>query len=488
MSISNALNNAASGLASSGRLADTVSNNVANAMTPGFGRRVTELSSVVLGGHGSGVRVVGTARTEDAFLTAQRRAMDAALGATATRSDAYARMLGAFGEPGASGALSTLATRLETTLMSATASPQSMAKLTDAMVAAGDVASAVNRIAEENVRLRTEADAEIGRQVVQVNTALHAIDAINKKIATLGPQGTDTNALKDQRDQLIDSISAIVPVRVVNREHDQVALYTAKGGLLLDGRVFELGFVGAPNVVTPDMTLGSPLGGLTQDQGAVGGPVAISVGSGAGLMDGGSLAALFDVRDRIVPEFDAEMDSYAADLIERFRDLMPAAALDAAGDGLFVDSYPGPITGLAGRLAINAAVDPAQGGAVWRMRDGLNAAAPGPEGFGDYLQGLTDAMVLARPPVGFVSQNASAGSATIASEIASFFAGRAVRSDEDRAYLVAQQSALAESEANATGVDTDAELQSLILIEQAYAANARVLSVIDTLMKLLLEG
>jgi flagellar hook-associated protein 1 FlgK len=189
-----------------------------------------------------------------------------------------------------------------------------------------------------------------------------------------------------------------------------------------------------------------------------------------------------------VPEFDAEMDSYAADLIERFRDLMPPAALDGVGDGLFVDSNPGPITGLAGRLAINSAVDPAQGGAVWRMRDGLNAAVPGPEGFGDFLQGLTDAMVLARPPAGFASQNASAGSATFASEIASFFAGRAVRSDEDRAYLVAQQAALAESEANATGVDTDAELQSLILIEQAYAANARVLSVIDTLMKLLLEG
>ena len=53
------------------------------------------------------------------------------------------------------------------------------------------------------------------------------------------------------------------------------------------------------------------------------------------------------------------------------------------------------------------------------------------------------------------------------------------RSDEDRAYLTARQSTLAEQETNATGVDTDAELQSLMLVEQAYAANARVLSVID---------
>ena len=36
MSISNALNNAASGLAASARLADTISNNVANAMTDGL--------------------------------------------------------------------------------------------------------------------------------------------------------------------------------------------------------------------------------------------------------------------------------------------------------------------------------------------------------------------------------------------------------------------------------------------------------------------
>ncbi len=46
----------------------------------------------------------------------------------------------------------------------------------------------------------------------------------------------------------------------------------------------------------------------------------------------------------------------------------------------------------------------------------------------------------------------------MASEIASFFAGRSARSDENRAYLIARQSTLAEQEAHATGVDTDAEL------------------------------
>jgi flagellar hook-associated protein 1 FlgK len=204
-------------------------------------------------------------------------------------------------------------------------------------------------------------------------------------------------------------------------------------------------------------------------------------------MDGGSLGALFETRDRIVPEFDAEMDRYAQELIERFRDLMPAGALDGAGEGLFVDTDPGALTGLAGRLGLNAAADPAQGGAAWRLRDGLSAAAPGDEGAGAYLQALADAMAAARTPVGFVSQNAANGAAIMASEITSFFAGKSARSDDAQAFLTARQTALADSETNAIGVDSDRELQALMLIEQAYAANARVLSVMDGLLKLLLE-
>jgi flagellar hook-associated protein 1 FlgK len=145
------------------------------------------------------------------------------------------------------------------------------------------------------------------------------------------------------------------------------------------------------------------------------------------------------------------------------------------------------MTGLAGRIEINAAVDPSAGGAAWRLRDGLTAATPGAEGNGVYLQALSDAMAAAREPIGFVSQNARAGGALMASEIASFLAGMAARSDDDRAYLTARQSTLAEQESHLTGVDSDAELESLMLVEQTYAANARVLSVIDELMKLLLE-
>ena len=123
-----------------------------------FGEAVEAFGSVDIvmnnaGVDGSGVRVAGTSRAENPFLTAERRGMDAALGAAGTRSDTYDRIMAAVGEPGSDSALSTLATRLETTLMSATASPQSMTKLTDAVNAARELAAAVNRVADETVRL-----------------------------------------------------------------------------------------------------------------------------------------------------------------------------------------------------------------------------------------------------------------------------------------------------------------------------------------------
>lgn len=487
MSISNALNNASTGLSTISKLADTVSNNVSNALTPGFGRRVTEVSSLQIGGYGSGVRVVGTTRTENVVVTSERRQIDANVGAARTLSDTHSRLGAVLGEPDAAGALASRATAFETKLMAAVAQPQSLTQLTDATTSARLLAQTLKSVHDETVQIRTEADAEIDRQVKQINDALHSVRDLNEKIVELSIRGEDVNGLLDERNRVIDSVSSVVPLRTVKRDYDQIAIYTANGGVLLDGRVFDLVFDRGPTIVTSDMTVGAELSGLRQNQIDPTGPVPVSVGTGGGLFDGGSLGALFETRDQIMPQFGNEIDLYAQDLIDRFRTLAPAAALDANGDGLFVDSDPGALSGLAGRIGLNAQVDPGQGGASWRLRDGLQAAAPGERGFGQYLQALADAMSAQRVPTGFVSQNSANSAAIIASEITSFFAGKSARADDAQAFLTSRQNVLAETELSTTGVDTDRELQALMVVEQAYAANAKVLSAIDEMMKILLE-
>jgi flagellar hook-associated protein 1 FlgK len=487
MSISNALNNAASGLRATSRLASTISNNVSNALTEGYASRTTELSSVSAGGLGSGVRVTTTSRAENPYITAERRVAQATAEASGVKSDAYTRLIAAMGEAGADGSLSASATALETRLMAATASPQSTTLLTDAVDAARALATSLTSTAQEAAGVRTDADTRIAAEVRTLNETLHRIDDLNGKIVNLTLQGIDTLSLQDERATLVDQISAIVPVKTVNRENGEVSIFTQGGGTLLDGVVWDLGFTRAPTSVTSEMTLANgALGGLTQRQGTT--TVDIAIGTGRDAFDGGSLGALFEVRDTIVPGFTAELDLYAGDLVARFETLAPAGALDAGGAGLFVDATGGGATaGLSGRITLNAAVDPDQGGAVWRLRDGLGAAAPGVEGDGATLQALTDAMTTRRAPAGFVSQSADNDSATMASEISAYFVGRSVRVDDDLAYHTARADALSEEEMNATGVDSDSQLQLLTVVEQAYAANAKVLSTIDELMQLLLE-
>lgn len=487
MSISNALNSAASGLRATSKLASTISNNVSNALTPGYASRATELSSVTAGGLGSGVRVAGTTRAEHPYLTAERRVAEAAAEAGSVRADAYARLVGAMGEAGAAGSLSASATALETALIAASATPQSPALLGTAVEAARALATSLTSTAAVAAQVRSEAEGAIAAQVETLNSTLHRIEDLNGKIVSLSLQGVDTLSLQDQRATLIDQISTIVPLKTVNRGDGAVALYTQGGGVLLDGAVWEVGFTAAPNGVTSEMTIeNGALSGLTQRQGNQ--TVSLDAGTGKGRLDGGSLGALFEVRDSLVPGVTAELDLYAADLIARFEELAPASALDAGGEGLFVDAAgTGAMAGLAGRIGLNAAVDPAAGGAAWRLRDGLGAADPGAEGDGSTLQALADAMTAKRDPAGFASQTARNDSATMASEISSYFTGRSARADDDLAFQTARADALGEEELNVTGVDSDGQLQLLTAVERAYAANAKVLSTIDELMRVLLE-
>lgn len=486
MSIASAFNSAASGLRANSRLVDTVAKNVSNALTPGYARRTTEVTSTFFGGQGGGVGVVGTTRAESPHVTAERRASDATLGAASTLSDAYARIMDLIGTSADEAtSLMGLVDDLEAGLIALAASPESATSQTTALNSAKTIAQQLNAITTENNEIRTGVEDRIAAQVDTVNTSLHKIDALNEKIAAQRTLGNDTTSLEDERARLIDGISSIVPVSTVKRDNGMIGIYSANGGVLLNAEVYELSFDPNNGGVMAGMTLGAPLNSLMQDQGMSSGPVAVDAGIGSGRFDGGSLGALFELRDSIIPDYQGEVDAFATDLIERFRDLMPAGFVDGAGDGLFVDGGAG--AGVAGRIEVNAAVDPDQGGEVWRLRDGLGAAVQGDKGFTEYVLAMSDAMTTDRSPAGFTYQTAAADSSAMASGIASYFSGLAARADENTSFIANVQATLAENEINETGVDSDEELANLMVLEDAYAANARVLNVIDELMQRILE-
>lgn len=487
MSLSSALTNAVSGLNASAREADLIANNIANAQTPGYTRRVAELGAATVGGQGDGVRVDAVTLVEDPAAIAIRRQSDAALGAQAATSDALGRVSDALGVPGSGTALAELAADFETALLAAANDPASDPRLQTAVNTADRLVKTISNLSTETQSLRVAADAEIASQVQTVNQNLQSIERLNRQIQVLTISGGDTAALVDTRKTLIDEVSSVLPIRSAQRQNGEVALFTANGAALLDGPASTLEFTPTP-IITQDMTLASgALSGLTLN----GRAVSVGASDGSGQMDGGSLGALFSNRDNVLPEFANQLDLLAEDVVTRFQDPGVDPTLGAGDAGLFTDGGTAydPLNreGLAGRLALNAAVDPAQGGAVWRVRDGLGAATPGVVGSDQVLAALNDAATRARTPDPALGVTGAGGMADFAAGLTGVAATRAEQADADLTFAASLNQSHRDSEVATSGVDTDRELQQLLRVEQAYAANALVLSTVDEMINRLLE-
>lgn len=484
MSISGSLSNAYSGLTAASRAAETVSANVANALTEGYGRREVQLSSASISGQGAGVRVNGIQRVVDDTAIANRRGADADLGNASSKAAALASIENAIGLPGDGDSLSDRVTSLESALLSATSRPDSQTRLQNVLTSAQNLARQFNKISAATQTVRLDADRKIAHQVEILNTTLAGIAELNSEIRAHSGGGVNAVALMDQRQILVDQISSIVPLKILPREHGQIALMSAKGAVLLDGQASTFEFTGV-GVVTADMTLAD--GGLS---GLLLNGREVDVVSGRGMIEGGSLSALFDVRDRIAPQASAQIDAVARDLVERFEDPFVDPTLASGVAGLFTDDGAAfdasEEVGLAGRLKVNAAADPQSGGQLWRLRDGLGATTAGSVGDSMLLDAMSNALGGMRNPGSGSFASAQYSVAGLVAELGSVASAARLNAEQEQSFSVSRVGAFKEIEL-ASGVDTDHELRRLLLVEQSYAANARVISALDSMLQTLLE-
>ncbi|WP_108836766.1 flagellar hook-associated protein FlgK [Tateyamaria sp. Alg231-49] len=482
MTISSALNSAMSGLQAASQASGLVSNNIANALTPGYAPRTLSLSSSSIGTTG-GVQINGVVRHLDMQVIADRRLAGAEFGYRATTSDYLNQIEDIIGTPDEEASLSGLLASFESTLILASSRPDAVERLDATTLSADDLAKSINDVADGIQSARTDADQSIAEQVDRLNQALQDVQKLNESITAANVQKNDASGLLDQRQVLIDEISEIVPVRVLDRDNGTVALYSTGGGILLDGNAAEVGFEPS-NVVTPFMSIeDGSLSGLTING------VSVNTSSDNGRLHGGTLGAQFEIRDELAPETQTQIDALARDLIERFESSAVDPTLAPGQAGLFTDQGdaldPTLELGLANRISLNTLVDPTAGGETWRLRDGLGAVTPGDTGDATLLNAFSDALTETRVPLSGSYGSAALSAAGIATSLSSQIGTSRLREDQQLSFASAQYYELSEL-ALANGVDTDVELQNLMVIEQAYAANARVIETADEMFNTLL--
>ena len=179
MSISGGLTSALSGLTAASRAAEVVSNIIANALTPGYGRRVLNLSARTVGSMGQGVRITGITRLSNPIALRDRRLAEASVGERAARSSFLQRLEFSLGTPDLPYSLSGRVAAFDTALVEAASRPESEARLSKVLDSAKGILQVLNTAARQVQTARSTADDQIESQVNFLNSTLDRIAQTN---------------------------------------------------------------------------------------------------------------------------------------------------------------------------------------------------------------------------------------------------------------------------------------------------------------------
>ena len=223
---------------------NVVSNNIANANTPGYSRQSIELKTSssypqpivgtqsLPGTFGTGVEIESISRTRDSFLDAQYRVESCTYGQYQQKQWALENIEGILAEPSDSGILSKL-DQFFSSAQELSLNPESLSVRTSFVQQAVDLSVVLNQQAAQLQELRetlvgNETDltsvqqSKLGMYVVDVNSKLESLAHVNSEIITLKGNGVEPNDLLDERDRILDDLSQLLPLTVVENTNGSV--------------------------------------------------------------------------------------------------------------------------------------------------------------------------------------------------------------------------------------------------------------------------
>ncbi|MCJ8520841.1 flagellar hook-associated protein 1 FlgK [Pseudorhizobium tarimense] len=485
MTLSSALNTAQSIFNNTGIQTGVTSKNIANAQNANYVRR----SAVLMTG-GNGALVVGIERSQNQSLFRQTIETSSLFSGQQTLLAGLEEIKSLMGGNDYETSPSVLIGNLRNNLQTWASKPSETTLGATVVSSAQDLVNGLNNASNELQAIRKRADDEIKQSVDSLNNLLSQFEVANNKVKQEVAVGGNPNDALDERDTLLKQISEIVGITTVRRENEDLALYTTDGTVL---------FETVPRTVS--FTPTSAFGATTVGGGIYIDGIALKTGVGADTSAKGSLQALVQLRDEIVPEIQSQLDEIARGLIVAFAEKDPAdpATLPTL-PGLFTwdDSTAMPAggvvePGLASRIKVNPVIVPPTGDPNLIRDGGINGLGyvlnnENASGFSERLNELDDAfdvkitmgdgteiggsfsvLAFAANSIGWLEMNRSG--ATTAAE-----------------NKLAMLSRATDAYSSETGVSLDEELSLLLDIEQSYKAAAKLMSTVDTMMQALLEA
>lgn len=335
MSLTLALNNALSGLNVAQRSLSVLSNNVANANTPGYSRQVLELSSHHVGPYGSGVRIEQIVRKIDEYLNRSVQNQTSAVGQTQVISEYMDRIQVLMGEPGGTNSLDAYMENFFNVMQAMAETPELSSFRAQAVNSGAILAREMSALASGLEELRFQADSDIQTGIKVLNEEILRLHQTNLSIYQAHTLGQSTATLEDQRDRSLNKIAEYVDIKVNKTDTGEVYVYTTAGTPLLEYIPFQFQYNAATSLTnfTDDQPLASiTVDGVKNDGTFVGRPETV-VTSGVGseittTLTGGKIKGWLDLRDQEIPNMLAQLDQIAAQLRDSLN------AIHNSGSGL----------------------------------------------------------------------------------------------------------------------------------------------------------
>lgn len=385
MSLTIALNTAASGLIAAQTGLRTVSDNIANVNTPGYVRKTLNQQPMVISGMGVGVQVSGVVRVTDQYL--QAASMTAA--SDSQRYGVISQYLdnaqSLFGDPSGSNYYFSRLDSIWSSFSAAANDPSSSLQRSQALSTVQDFLSETGRINTQITNLGATVDAQAKADVSQINDLLAQIDRMNSDISRAKLGNADSSGAENIQSTLIDKLSSLMNVQVQQRANGGVTIRSTEG--------YELAGDGAASL-TYNKT-DSTKGYISVDPpGGVGSPQPITV-------NGGELRGLMDLRDNILPGMSDQLGEFASGVADQINaahnantTVPPPTVLNGRNTGLDLPTAVSNFTGVSTIAVTDATGVPQQTVAIdfTNLTMSVNGGAPTAFTQGSFLSDLNTAL------------------------------------------------------------------------------------------------
>jgi len=347
MTLTLALNSAVSGLSTAQAGLNVISSNIANVNTEGYTRKVFQPESRVLAGFGVGVQLGDIRNSVDQNLLRDVREERATFGRLDAKNAFLKRVQDLFGTTSSNSSISHRVNELQKEWETLATEPDKSTSHLAAVQAGVTVADQLSRMSKTIQGLRLDADREIERAIQEMKNQLSTIAKLNDQIALGSATSRQTEDLEDKRDVALNKLADLIDIQYFFNSNGSVSVFTTDGTTLVDNAPVAVSHAALSQVSAENSYAAGDFNGIF-----------------AGMRDittairSGRLAALVELRDKTLPDMQAQMDELARNLMEEINlvhnrgTAYPQMVTDITGSRTFMNSAAQTLTFSGGETRV----------------------------------------------------------------------------------------------------------------------------------------